>query len=187
MEYLQAKRKGMFYWALGLSIGFPAGVLMIIFGFIKGGIYIGMGITGIVLAIAGFYVMPLLWIRFGMLTKYTNYARQIINEGYRTVSLLAEQHGVNSKDVVNDIKTMIQKGYLPGFVLLDNERIVDKSDRRKFERMEAMRAGTLTKIKCPYCGAHFDIVLEAEDCPYCKSTVTRDMAEQLPLRDFPTE
>lgn len=176
MGKLNDRKRNTFLWALSLSAGFPAGIAMTAVGFVKGGGYIAMGVSGIVLIILGFYVMPLLWIHFGTLSYYISVARHI-NDGIRSASMLASQHNKKKNDMVADIKTMIQKNYLPGFIILDDETIVDKNTMKKndYSALEAEREGKLSLVHCPFCNAKFQMLLDVGECPYCKSKVTKEM------------
>lgn len=176
MDKLNDRKRNTFLWALFLSVGFPAGIAMTAIGFIRGGGFIAMGAAGIVFIVVGFYVMPLLWIHFGTLCYYISVARQI-NEGIRSAAMLASQHNKRKEAMVADIKTMIQKNYLPGFIILDDETIVDKKTMKQkdYSALEAERAGNLSLVHCPFCNAKFQMFLDVGECPYCKSKVTKEM------------
>ena len=63
MRDIQKTKRNYLFWALLLSVGFPAGIVMIVLGFSNGMLYVA--IPGIVLVVAGFYVMPMLWMGYG--------------------------------------------------------------------------------------------------------------------------
>ena len=144
MNRLETKRKTALAWAIAMSIGFPLGFFMIIFGFTREEKIIAMAAVGIVVTIISFYGMPLIWIRFGQLTYYKNLCKEIL-DGVRSVSMLAEVHNKDANVMANDVKTLIQKGYLSGYVILDNEKIIDKNSmsRHDYEALEAERTGNL--------------------------------------------
>lgn len=178
MNRLETKRKTALAWAIAMSIGFPLGFFMIIFGFTREEKIIAMAAVGIVVTIISFYGMPLIWIRFGQLTYYKNLCKEIL-DGVRSVSMLAEVHNKDANVMANDVKTLIQKGYLSGYVILDNEKIIDKNSmsRHDYETLEAERTGNLNLVNCPFCNAKFAMILDVEECPYCKSKITKGMLE----------
>src|SRR5574344_1959780 len=160
MEKLKTQKRGALMWGVALSIGFVIGIPMIVLGFMHGGGYIAMAVFGIVLAVCGFYVMPLVWVHFGTLCYYTKLSSQIRDERIRSVKMLAEVHYKTTSVMAFDVKKMIQKDYLPGYVVLDNERIIDKNEMKDadYALLEAKRAGTLTLIHCPFCNAQVEMV-----------------------------
>lgn len=82
--------------------------------------------------------------------------------------------------MANDVKTMVQKGYLDGYLVLDNERIIDKTTMcdKDYEMMEAERAGTLNLVHCPFCNAKFELINDVGVCPYCNSKITKEMLDK---------
>ena len=178
-DKLYARARGSLMWAITLSIGLVGSVPMIVFGFLLRGGFIALAVLGIICAIGGFYAGPLVWVYFGTLKYYTNVKRQIVSENIRSVNMLAELHNKNIKIMANDVKTMVQNNYLPGFIVLDNERIVDRLSmkQRDYEELEAERAGDLNLVHCPFCNAKFAMILDVGECPYCKSHVTKEMLQ----------
>ncbi len=178
MDRLETKRKNALVWAIALSIGLPLGIFMIVFGFTHGKSTLAMAIVGIVVTVISFYGTPLIWIRFGQLSYFKNLRNEIL-EGIRSVNMLAGVHNKAAKEMANDVKTLIQKGYLNGYVILDNEKIIDKNamSRRDYEALEAERSGNLNLVNCPFCNAKFAMILDVEECPYCKSKITKGMLE----------
>ncbi|MDD7232008.1 MAG: hypothetical protein PUH16_07000, partial [Clostridiales bacterium] len=145
MNKIDIKTRRTLLWAIFLSVGFPLGIVMTVIGFTKGQSFRAMGIVGIILIVMGFYGAPLVWIHFGQLKYFSRLKAQIVGDGIKSVKMLAEVHNKNPEVVANDVKTMVQKGYLDGYLVLDNERIIDKTTMRDkdYEMMEAERAGTL--------------------------------------------
>ena len=170
MNSIQSSKRRFFAWALLLSILFPAGILMIIFGFTKGMLYIA--IPGIVLTVAGFYVMPVLWINFGTRRYYETLHQQITVDGIRKISLLAEMNGKNAKQTAADIRYLISHRFLPRYVILENEFLVDKEETQDFDAYVARRQGGTAVVKCPSCGADVELVDGLGRCAYCGRPVT---------------
>lgn len=128
----------------------------------------------------GLYGAPMVWIHFGQLKYFSRLKAQIVGDGIKSVKMLAEVHNRNPEVVANDVKTMVQKGYLDGYLVLDNERIIDKTTMRDkdYEMMEAERAGTLNLVHCPFCNAKFELINDVGVCPYCNSKITKEMLDK---------
>lgn len=122
----------------------------------------------------------MVWIHFGQLKYFSRLKAQIVGDGIKSVKMLAEVHNKNPEVVANDVKTMVQKGYLDGYLVLDNERIIDKTTMRDkdYEMMEAERAGTLNLVHCPFCNAKFELINDVGVCPYCNSKITKEMLDK---------
>ena len=78
MNKLNKSIKTLFFISLGLSIGFPLGIICIVFGATKG--LIPLLVLGIILTVAGFYVMPLLWMKYADKRQYRSLMNIIENE-----------------------------------------------------------------------------------------------------------
>ena len=180
MNKLDTKTKKKLAWGIALSIGFPLGIVMTVLGFTRGQEMRAMGIVGIILIVLGFYGAPIAWILFGQLKYYVRLREQIVGEGIKSVKMLAEVHNKKPELMANDVKTMVQKGYLEGYLVLDNERIIDKSaiKNKDYEIMEAERAGTLNLVHCPFCNAKFELINYVGVCPYCNSKITKEMLDK---------
>ncbi len=178
-DKLAARTRGSLMWGIALSIGLVIGVPMIVLGFVFKGGFIAMAVLGIVCTVAGFYGAPLVWVHYGELKYYTRVKRHIVGEKIRSVRMLSELHGKKDKIMINDVKTMVQKGYLPGFIVLDDEKIIDKAAMKNqdYEVLEAERAGELNLVHCPFCNAKFALILDVGECPYCKSRITKEMLQ----------
>lgn len=180
MNKIDIKTRRTLLWAIFLSVGFPLGIVMTVIGFTKGQSFRAMGIVGIILIVMGFYGAPMVWIHFGQLKYFSRLKAQIVGDGIKSVKMLAEVHNRNPEVVANDVKTMVQKGYLDGYLVLDNERIIDKTKMRDkdYEMMEAERAGTLNLVHCPFCNAKFELINDVGVCPYCNSKITKEMLDK---------
>lgn len=112
MNKIDIKTRRTLLWAIFLSVGFPLGIAMTVIGFTKGQSFRAMGIVGIILIVMGFYGAPMVWIHFGQLKYFSRLKAQIVGDGIKSVKMLAEVHNRNPEVVANDVKTMVQKGYL---------------------------------------------------------------------------
>ncbi len=155
MNKLNKKLRTLFFFALALSIGFPLGVLGIIFGASQE--LTPLLVCGIVLTVAGFYGMPLLWVRYGERRGDRFLLCMIEEDGITSLDTLCVQSGYPIENVRARIKRMIANRELVGFLLSDGG-LQDPS--KKDEERPTFR-------KCPNCGA----TMVAEDagwhCEYC--------------------
>ncbi len=176
MKNITKTKNILFYTSLLLSILFVPGILMIIFGFANGIIF--LGVLGIVIVVAGFYGMPILWSKYGEFKYYYRLCHQIIVEKINYVSLLSETNQKDIKSILSDINFLITKGYLIHYLLKDNEKLIDLStigDKKDY--MSSVMNDTLI-IKCPNCGASCKITDDIYKCSYCgtlldKNSVTK--------------
>ena len=107
MQKVLKRRRSILAWALTLSILFPAGILMIIFGFSDGMLF--LAIPGVLFVVAGFYAMPVLWVKFGELSRRANLCRTIDRDGVRSVAILAQMRGVTKKTMLAEIRSLLEK------------------------------------------------------------------------------
>ena len=176
MRDIQKTKRNYLTWALLLSVGFPAGIVMIVLGFINGMLYIA--IPGIVLVVAGFYVMPMLWVGYGNARYRCALHQQITADNIRKVSLLAQMNGKSEKQVASDVRWLISNRYLSGFVFLDNENILSKNDAKDFDAYVAQHTGDMETVKCPSCGADIELVGGVGSCPYCGRKIAKSKPAQ---------
>ncbi len=163
MDKITKSINGTFWWALGLSIGFPIGVICIVFGAIKG--IVAMLVIGILLAVAGFYVMPILWVKYGEKRSYRTILRLILEEHIYTVQGLCNQTNKNPNHIRYVINYLIMREYLTGFLF--HEDVLELNRNKK---QEAKNART---TKCGNCGGlmQFDGVNYV--CDYCGNVVKK--------------
>lgn len=159
MEKLNKKINIFLIIAIILSIGFPLGILGIIFGATKSLSEIIL-VMGILFTVAGFYVMPILWINYGELKRKRRILLLINNENIYTASSLARQLSIDEESVKNSIAYLIEKGYLTGFLFVDRERLMLNTNKKQ-------TGETRPKIKCPNCGALMDYDEVVSVCEYC--------------------
>ncbi len=164
MQKLNNHIRLLFFLSLGSSIGFPLGVLGIVFGAVNG--IIPLLVIGIVLAVIGFYGMPLLWIKYADRRHDRTILLMIENEYLYTVSGLARQTGFSENDVRTRIKKMILSRVLVGYLFEDDTL------RLNTNSPQMGNAGRTRPCEC--CGA----IMRFEDhsfiCDYCRNTAPAD-------------
>ena len=138
--------------AIILSVGFPCGIVGIVFGATRH--ITALLVVGIVFTVLGFYVAPTLWPKRSELKFLKLLLISIENDKLLSVSELAGQYNKKEEEIVRNINVLIEKRYLTGYLFKD-KKVLEPNDRQK----------ALTKSKCPNCGA----VISEEDnaCQYC--------------------
>ncbi len=159
MSVLNKKIGLLFGFSLGLSIGMPLGILGIVFGATGGNVFLLVG--GIALTVAGFYVMPILWVRYAERRGDRTLFRLIEHEYIYTVSGLALQSGYAEENVRERIKRMIHDRALVGYLFIDDELTLNKNQKQKKAPLPAK--------KCPNCGAQMQHNGNHYFCEYCQS------------------
>lgn len=171
MQKVLKRRRSILAWALTLSILFPAGILMIIFGFSGGMLF--LAIPGVLFVVAGFYGMPVLWVKFGELSRKADLCRTIDRDGVRSVAILAQMRGVTKKTMLAEIRSLLEKGYLEGYVLTGEERLTPVSELPDMERFLARETGRSETVSCPGCSAAIELTHGSAVCPYCGRVIQR--------------
>lgn len=146
-----------FWLAVVLSVMLVAGVLMIVLG-ASNKIWAVMAI-GIAFTVLGFYGCPLAWVMYGEGRFRASLVSAIECEGTVTVDALAAQFGKPKQKIAADIRKVIEKRYLTGYVF-DGE-ILTASVRKQRPR-ERVLVG-----KCPSCNAMMEYADGKVFCPYC--------------------
>ncbi len=167
MKRINKKIRLLFGFALGLSVGFPAGVLGIIFGAVNK--IIPLMIAGIVFTVAGFYAMPLLWVRYGERRGDRTVLSMILHDNIYTISGLAAQTGYSENTVREKVKRMIHSRELSGYLLVDDVLELNTNVKQTAKTRE-------TK-KCESCGAMMNFDGVKFVCEYC-GTVTKDKGKR---------
>ncbi len=150
----------LFFFSLALSIGFPLGVLGIVFGATGGNTL--LLVLGIVFTVVGFYVMPILWVRYAERRGDRTLCLMIEREHIYTVSGLAMQTGYTEENVRARIMRMIHGHILVGYLFRE-----DVLERNQNEEQSADRRRTK---KCPQCGALMVFDGLHFYCEYCRHT-----------------
>ncbi len=156
MKKLNSDINKLFWWALGLSVGFPVGVVCIVFGAVNHQ-FILMAF-GIVLAIAGFYVMPILWVQFGEKKGYKSLLLMIENDYLYSVAELSAQTGKPENKIREMIKYAIFKQYLTGYLFKDDVLTINNNIKQTKQ---------YNTKQCPTCGAKMHFKDDRYVCDYC--------------------
>ena len=150
---LKRKRITTFWVAFLMSIGFVAGIPSIVFGAVNG--WTLLMVAGIILTAVGFYVMPIMWVRFGNLCTKYNVLRAIVEDGVTDVATLASNYGWSDKNAVENVRWLITNRYLTG-VTFDGKTLQSTTPKKQ-RRLRCQYCGTvlndLTITKCPNCSA----------------------------------
>ena len=159
-----AKRKKLFFWALIGSIGFVVGIPMIIIG---AGNNTFLMIAGIILVVFGFYGMPILWTQYGALGFKCSLQKMIKEDGIKNVSVLAASCGKDKKEVATAVRELISSRSLVGYVLIDDENILDVTTETDYVKRAAQTSGEISEVNCPNCGAKVELIGGVGQCEYC--------------------
>ena len=150
--------KKAFWIALSLSVMLVAGVPMIVLG-ASNKLWILMTF-GIIFTVLGFYGCPIAWVMYGDSRFRASLVGAIECEGAVTVGALAAQFGKPQKKIADEIRKLIQKRYLAGYVFDGNTLVYAEKKERPKERVyigkcpscNAMMIYENGKVMCPYCG-----------------------------------
>lgn len=161
---LKRKISLTFVFALLLSVGFPCGIVLIVM-FARQPLLLTLGI---VLAVLGFYGMPILWLHYAKLKSDKKLCEKIQLDNLQEINYLAQLNNVDEDAMINRLYELINKRYLLGYEIVDNKFIVKQSEKT-ISKTEALRQARDTEtIVCKGCGAPVEIVDgEKIFCPYC--------------------
>lgn len=137
--------------ALVLTVAFIVGIPMIVLGAVNG-LTIVM-VVGIVFTAVGFYVMPIMWVRYGTMHSALNVLHIIIEDGICDMHLLASNLGRSVKDVSSTVRWLLKNRYLVGVTLQGG-------------KLEPIEKPKQKSLKCPYCGTVVTD-LTVQRCPNC--------------------
>lgn len=154
-----------FLIAFLISIGFIIGISMIILGFIKGDIVVG--VLGIVLTILGFYGAPILWISFSSMSFRITLFEQITVDKIVSIKILSETNNKKEKFVLNEINYLISKRFLKNYIIDNNLYLIDVTDKNDLNKEIFVKNNHIKTVKCNNCGAVLDITRGFGQCPYC--------------------
>lgn len=146
--------------ALSLSFGFPLGIVGIVFGATRG--WTALLVVGIVLVVAGFYVMPLMWIKVGEKKQLRALLMLIENDYIYTVQELATQSNRKEDNVRTMIRKLIESSCLTGFLFKDDALILNDNVKQQKVR---------EKKVCECCGAAMEDDGTRYVCAYCGNIV----------------
>ena len=94
MEKIKKKIHTYFGVGLALVIGLPAGIIMTVFGAVKG--ITALLVIGIVLIVAGFYVGPIMLVQVGEKKKLGRVISAIENQNLYTAEEIASGTGIKA-------------------------------------------------------------------------------------------
>ena len=165
---LNKKIRLYFILALVFAIGFPCGVLLIIF---NNAFKIPSAVVltfGIILCVLGFYVMPMMWINYANLKKKRAICNQIQLDNVQEIAYLAKINNMGEEQMLNELRGLIADRYLAGYSIVDDKFITPSTNEKLTqEQAEALSRNTKT-ISCSGCGAPVEIVDGKKgNCPYC--------------------
>lgn len=149
--------KNNFCIALALSLMLIVGVPMIVLG-ASNKIWAVMAI-GIAFTVLGFYGCPLAWVMYGEARFRASLVSAIECEGTVTAEGLAAQFGKPKNKIVADIRKLMEKRFLVGYVF-DGE-VLSFAEKKERPR-ERIQIG-----KCPSCNAVMEYADGKVMCPYC--------------------
>ena len=159
MEKLKQDTAKYFKAALTLSLLVPVGVLGIVFGAILatwyGWIMLGVGAA---ICLAGFYVMPVLWVTFGEYKKLQRIAVSITDENVYYIDMLAQRFQMTPRQTCDAVRKLIAKRYIEGYVF-NNNRFVMKLQQRT------------VSVHCPNCGSNVNVYGADGICEHCGTLV----------------
>ena len=140
--------------ALILTVCFPAGVVGIVLGASKG-IKVLL-VCGIIATVIGFYVMPVVWIKFAESKGLKTVLSAIENDNIYEVKALAQQLNGDEESIAEQINILIQKRYLKGYLFIDKNHLELNNNKKQVRN---------SVIKCSNCGG--EVSADCEVCDYC--------------------
>jgi hypothetical protein len=144
MNDLEKKIKKRFIALLISSALFVAAIPMIVVGFVNGWLFVA--IPSIVVAVAGFYGLPIGWASLSNLILSKNFVRAITDDGITKIVDLAANFGKKQNTVKKEISEILRKRYLTGYKF--NEDGTELEKIQKTEPEKKVRADI-----CVFCGA----------------------------------
>ncbi len=160
MQKVNQRIRLLFSFALLLSIGLPLGILGIIFGAING--WIAMLILGILLVVSGFYIMPILWVKYAERRGDRVLMFMIEYEHIYTVEGLSTQTGFPAPDVRQRLQRLILSHALVGYLF--------REDTLEYNTNVKQSKKTRKTKKCRHCGAVMFYDGMKYQCDYCRQT-----------------
>lgn len=162
MKKLNFKRGLALFFGIFMSIGFVLGIPGIVLFAGKSGILLALSI---ILVVAGFYGMPMVWIHFGNLGSLKRLVVAVENEYIYDVKNLSLYLNISEKETINRIQTCIKKQYITGYLFDGNTLTIN-------ENIKATKK--IRSTKCPNCGASVTISATSNKCEYCGKYINDD-------------
>ncbi len=144
--------------AIVLSMMLIVGVPMIVLG-ASNKIWAVMAI-GIAFTVLGFYGCPIAWVFFGENRFRSALVGAVEYEGAETVESLAAQFGKPVNKIAADIRKLIERRCLVGYVFDGTTLVASRKKEKPRERIEVGKCPSCNavmvyengKVVCPYCG-----------------------------------
>ncbi len=162
MKRMNRSLRLYFAFSIALSVGFPAGILGIVFGASSG--IVPLLVAGIIFTVAGFYVMPLLWLRYAERRRDRRVLEVIDGGTSFSLSRLCELTGCTEEDARARVKRLMATGFLPDFSFRDDillrqgEGFPDPFASRQCPRCAAEMVYGEKVFRCEYCGHREEII-----------------------------
>lgn len=124
--------------------------------------------------ILGFIVLIISFYQKYKGEKYRNYISIIVNKETENLDEIAKKMNLGKYKVIQDIKVLIKRRYLPDTYELDLEenRVYDvPKDKRKKEEKEKEKEKNTRVVKCSNCYANNKLVEKIGRCEYCNSYI----------------
>lgn len=148
--------------ALVLTAAFVLGIFFVIFGGIKGMTF--LLVLGIVCTVAGFYCMPIAWIKYVEAKKYVSLEHAVITDGLRRIKDIAWQVGATEEAARNAVSYALENRLITGLKFdVDADELIDLDVKPK--------KGETVCVKCPACGAVTNVSAKDPRCEYCGSPI----------------
>ena len=91
----------------------------------------------------------------------------IKEDGIKNVSVLAASCGKDKKEVATAVRELISSRSLVGYVLIDDENILDVTTETDYVKRAAQTSGEISEVNCPNCGAKVELLGGVGQCEYC--------------------
>lgn len=154
--------------AILLTIGLPAGIVLIIVGATNtdsGALYRAILGVGIAFAVLGFYGAPIAWVKYGPQKRYSRIIDAIKREGFRDVNDIARHLSMQPADVKSAVQVCIEKQYLTDYTIEDTKIVPlnNRPDDLGMYTVECPYCGGITQtsnnlqVKCEFCGRMIDV------------------------------
>lgn len=157
------------------SIGFPVGIILIVFHNKVSGIGSTLLLVlGIILVVLGFYGAPMVWIMYGETKSKKRICQQITLDNNQEIKYLAEINNIPTENMLKKVQELINQRLLTGYEIVDNKFVVPKG-KNTLSKDEALElSGKLETVTCKGCGAEIEIVGGKKTyCKYCGKLVNR--------------
>lgn len=137
-----------FLFAVGLSVGLVAGILLIILLNSK---WYFLTI-GIILCALGFYVMPLIWIKYGEMSELKSLLYAVERQNILDINNLSKHLQKNEARILYLIQKCNSKNYLTKYI---------------FDGTSLKPTMVVKSNSCPFCGAKISKKDNGNYCEYC--------------------